>query len=336
MKNKKIMALVMTMLLGISTVACSGGSKSDEVVATINGKEITSGQFKTTLSLYKTSIESMYGKDIWETEVEKGVKYKDKFKESMIEQMVSIQAVYEDAKKKDLLPSKEDVEKNVKELKKSLYADETSKKKFEEIGVNDQFLKEQEEQDLAIQNHKANFEKATTISDTELKKYYEDNKKSFYKDEVKASHILISTLDANNKPLSETKKKEAKKKAEDILKRAKGGEEFSALAKEFSDDKGSGSQGGDLDYFGKGEMVKPFEDAAFSMKVGDISALVESEYGYHIIKLTDKVQGQTSFEDAKETIKSALLAEKYKEETQKLYKNMKVEKNEDIIKKITF
>lgn len=326
----------MTMLLGISTVACSSGPKSDDVVAKVNGKEITAGQFKTTLALYKTSIESVYGTDIWETEVEKGVKYKDKFKESMLDQMVSIQAVYEDAKKKNLLPTKEEVDKNVKELKESLYADESSKKKFEEMGVNDEFLKEQEEQDLALQNYKENFEKTTTISDEELKKYYEDNKESFYRDEVKASHILISTLDENNKPLSEAKKKEAKKKAEDILKKAKSGEEFAALAKEYSDDKGSGAQGGDLDYFGKGQMVEPFEKAAFSMKVGEISDLVESEYGYHIIKLTDKVQGQTSFEDAKDTIKSTLLAEKYNKKTQELYKNMKVEKNEDVIKNITF
>ena len=75
-----------------------------------------------------------------------------------------------------------------------------------------------------------------------MKKYYEDHKKDYYKDEVRASHILISTVDKNNKPLSEAKKKEAKKKAEDILKKAKAGEEFAGLAKENSDDPGSGSQ----------------------------------------------------------------------------------------------
>lgn len=333
---KKIIALFITMILGVSTVACTSGPKDDEIVATVNGKEITVADFKTTLNLYKTSLESIYGTDIWETEVEDGVKYKDKFKESMLDQIVSIQAVYEDAKKKDLLPTKEEIEENVKELKESLYADDASKKKFEDMGISDSFLKEQEEKDLALQNYKKYFEENTTISDEELKKYYEDNKDDFYRDEVEASHILISTLDENNKELSEAKKKEAKKKAEDILKRAKSGEEFAALAKEYSDDTGSGSQGGALGFFGKGQMVEPFENAAFSMKVGEISDLVESEYGYHIIKLTDKVQGQTSFEDAKDSIKSTLLAQKYNQKTKELYDNMKVEKNEDIIKKIEF
>lgn len=333
---KKLVAIAMAALLGVSVVGCSSGVKSDDVVATVNGKEITAKQYEITLALYKQSLEAMYGPSIWDTEIEKGVKYKDKFKDLMLDQMVSIEAVYEQAKKDNLLPSKEEVDKSFKEMKKGIDADEAYKKSLEEIGANDEFLKVQQEQDLALQNFKANFDKTTKVSDEEIKKYYEEKKSEFYKDEVKASHILISTLDENNKELSAEKKKDAKKKAEDVLKKVKSGEEFAALAKEYSDDKGSGSEGGDLGFFGKGVMVPEFEEAAFSLKVGEISEIVESQFGYHIIKVTDKVDEQLPLEEVKETIQKTLLAQKYNEAIEKITKDAKVEKNEDVIKKVKF
>ena len=161
-------------------------------------------------------------------------------------------------------------------------------------------------------------------------------KKDYYKDEVKASHILISTVDDNGKELSEAKKKEAKKKAEEVLKKAKSGEEFSELAKEYSDDKGSAENGGDLGYFTKGQMVQPFEEAAFSLKPGEISGIVESQYGYHIIKVYDKIDEQLPFNDVKDEIKNILIEDKYVASIEDISKKAKVEKHENIVKKVNF
>ena len=97
-----------------------------------------------------------------------------------------------------------------------------------------------------------------------MKKYYEDNKKSFYTDTVTASHILLKTQDDKGKELSAEKKKEAKKKAEEALAKVKAGEDFAKVAKEYSQD-ASASSGGDLGTFGRNQMVTEFEDAAFSM-----------------------------------------------------------------------
>ena len=146
-----------------------------------------------------------------------------------------------------------------------------------------------------------------------MKKYYEEHKADYYKDEVKASHILISTVDDNGKELSEAKKKEAKKKAEEVLKKAKSGEEFT-----------------------KGQMVQPFEEAAFSLKSGEISGLVESEYGYHIIKVYDKIDKQLTFDEVKDEIKKTLTEDKYMESIEAITKKAKVEKNESVIKKVKF
>ncbi len=331
---KKLMSVAVAMMVGLSVTACSNSPKGDGTVATVNGQKITVSEYETTLALYKQSVEAMYGKNVWDTEVEKGVKYRDKFKENILDQMINVEVVYEQAKKDNLLPTKEEVDKKYNELKKNIDSDKEYKKDMEKIGANDEFLRTQQEQDLAVQNYKEHFDKTIKISDEEMKKYYEDHKKDYYKDEVKASHILVSTQDKNGKPLSDEKKKEAKKKAEDLLKRAKSGEEFSELAKENSDDSGSAAQGGDLGYFSKGMMVPEFEKAAFNLKPGEISDIVESSFGYHIIKVTDKVNEQTPYNDVKDSIKTILLNEKFTEQVTKLTKEAKIEKNKDVLDKI--
>lgn len=333
---KRIVALAMAAFLGMAAVGCSSGPKGEEVVATVNGKEITVKEYETNLALYKQSIESLYGTSIWDTEVEEGVKYKDKFKELMVDQIADIEIIYDQAKKDNLLPTEEEVNTKFKELKANIDADENYKKSLENIGVTDEFLKKQQEQDLALNNFKENFDKTTTVSDEEIQKYYDDNKKDFYKNEVKASHILISTVDENGKELSDAKKKEAKAKAEEVLKKIEAGEEFASLAKEYSADTGSAAEGGDLGYFGKGVMVSEFEDAAFGLEVGEVSDIVETQFGYHIIKVFDKVDEQSPLSDEKDSIKKILLSEKYTQTIEKLRKAAKIEKNEDVIKKVKF
>jgi len=121
------------------------------------------------------------------------------------------------------------------------------------------------------------------VSDDELKEYYKHHQQEYGTQEKrKASHILI-TVSAN---ASEADKLVAKAKAEQVLQKVKKSpEKFAQLAKEFSKDPGSASKGGDLGEFGRGMMVKPFDDAVFKLQPGEISDLVETDYGFHIIKL---------------------------------------------------
>ena len=331
---KKLMSVAVAMMVGLSVTACSNSPKGDGTVATVNGQKITVSEYETTLALYKQSVEAMYGKNVWDTEVEKGVKYRDKFKENILDQMINVEVVYEQAKKDNLLPTKEEVDKKYNELKKNIDSDKEYKKDMEKIGANDEFLRTQQEQDLAVQNYKEHFDKTIKISDEEMKKYYEDHKKDYYKDEVKASHILVSTQDKNGKPLSDEKKKEAKKKAEEVYKKVKSGDDFAKLAKEYSDDKSSAVNGGDLGFFSKGKMVPEFEKAAFALDKGQISDIVESQFGYHIIKVTDKKYKEYTFDEVNNNIKQNLLYKKYTEKVNELVKKAKIEKNEEEALKI--
>ena len=140
--------------------------------------------------------------------------------------------------------------------------------------------------------------KSLTVNEQDLKTYYEQNASRIAsQEERRASHILI----ASPKTASAAERQKAKEKAGELLAAAKKApDSFADLAKKNSQDPGSAPNGGDLDFFTRGAMTKPFEDAAFALKKGDISDVVESEFGYHIIRLVDiKTPPQRSFEELK-------------------------------------
>ena len=143
-----------------------------------------------------------------------------------------------------------------------------------------------------------------TLSADDVRTYYEQNKARYgTPEERRASHILI-TVDAG---ASEDVRKAAREKAEKLLKQVRGGGDFAALAKANSQDSGSAAQGGDLGFFNRGAMVKSFADAAFGLKQGEVSGVVETEFGFHLIKLTGIKAGATrSFEDVRAEIESEL------------------------------
>ena len=151
-----------------------------------------------------------------------------------------------------------------------------------------------------------------SVSDAEVRKFYDENADKFSANEQRsASHILIG-FGVNPTP---EKKLEAKAKTEGILAEIKKNpKSFEALAAKHSQDEGSAVKGGDLGSFGRGAMVKPFEDAAFSMKVNEVSDLVESEFGYHIIKVTGITGQNNDFETLKPQIKGDLMFKKAQDE----------------------
>lgn len=151
----------------------------------------------------------------------------------------------------------------------------------------------------------ASIEKDITLPEADLRTYFEQNQQALSaKEERRASHILINAP----KGMAEADRAKAREKAQSLLEQIKKQpKQFAALARQHSQDPGSAPQGGDLDYFARGAMVKPFEDAAFALSVGGISDLVESEFGFHIIQLTDirKPKGQT-FEQARPNLEKEL------------------------------
>ena len=142
------------------------------------------------------------------------------------------------------------------------------------------------------------------VTPQEIEKVYKENAEAFQTPEqVRASHILIAVpADADA-----AAKASALAEATTVLKSARSGKDFAALAKQHSDDPGSKERGGDLDFFGPGQMVQPFNDVAFKLQPGVISDIVETQFGYHIIKVTEKKAGQkVSLQDARGEIERRL------------------------------
>jgi peptidyl-prolyl cis-trans isomerase D len=150
----------------------------------------------------------------------------------------------------------------------------------------------------------AAFEKDVKIGDKEIEEYYEYNKISFKEPKkVKARHILFKV----GEKATEEEEKKVRDRAKSVLEMAKQGKDFAELALNYSEDM-TKARGGDLGYFGPGTMTKPFEDAAFALDVGQISDLVRSSFGYHIIKVEDKKEERTKpLEEVKEEIRKILV-----------------------------
>jgi peptidyl-prolyl cis-trans isomerase D len=166
----------------------------------------------------------------------------------------------------------------------------------------------------------------TNVSAQDVQRYYEDNKERYSTPEqVRASHILLKTEGKDEAAV--------RQQAEDVLAKVKGGADFAALATKVSEDEASAVKGGDLDFFGRGAMVKEFEDAAFSMKPGDISGLVKSQFGFHIIKVTDRKAAATqSLDEVRVQIEDQVKSERAQKEADRIAADLagKLTKPEDL------
>ena len=217
---------------------------------------------------------------------------------------------YADPEKQKLINSNPQIKEAVlKQYVQSIVISDLAKKEgFDKKPEVKEFLSFSADTYLANEFIKKEVAGKITISDEEKRKYYDSHHEEFGVPEmVKVRHILVRT----EQNATEDDKKKAKQKAEDILRRLASGEDFAKVAAEVSDDLSTKANGGDLVFFPRGSMVKSFEDAAFSLKPGEMSGIVESPYGYHIIKTEEKKPAHTeSYDEAMEKIQQRLLQEK--------------------------
>ncbi|MDK9717677.1 MAG: peptidylprolyl isomerase [Trichlorobacter sp.] len=229
----------------------------------------------------------------------------------LLNQMIGGELMYQVAKNTPVKDQDKQINDALGRLKARFKTEDEYKKGLQEQGLNEKDLRELIQRNVVIENH---IEQVVVpkqvVTDAEVKEFYDKNPETFTQPEqVRASHILI-TLDAK---ATDADKKKAKEKIEGLLKQAKAGADFAKLAQENSGCPSS-KQGGDLGYFGKGQMVKPFEETAFSMKPGEVSGVVETQFGYHIIKLIEKkAPSKIPFNDVKAKITDSLKRKKVSE-----------------------
>jgi peptidyl-prolyl cis-trans isomerase C len=210
----------------------------------------------------------------------------------ILEQLINVQLLQAKATDADKATAKTLAEKRFADVKTKLGSDEALNRQLKVMGATREEVLTKWTEALTAETT-AKRELKVNVTDADAKKYYDENPARFEKPEmVRASHILLTTRDpATNGELSDDKKAAKRKQMEDILKRARAGEDFAKLAKEYSEDPGSKDKGGEYT-FPRGQMMPEFEAAAFSLKTNQVSDIVTTSYGYHIIKLSEKIPAQ--------------------------------------------
>ncbi|MDO4369134.1 MAG: peptidylprolyl isomerase [bacterium] len=218
---------------------------------------------------------------------------------------------------------KEYISSQIKELKESAEQNNAS---YEQLLSYYGFKKEKDLKEYLRLNYRrdlaVNEEVEKTLKKKEIKKYYEDE---IYGD-IKLKHILISpnTTDDMSTEEKESAEADAKKKAEDIIKKLEKGEDFSKLAKKYSDDSSNAKKGGDLGWVSTGDMVEEFDAAAFKLKKGKYTTSpVKTTYGYHIIYKVDE-KAKPKLSKVRDEIVDALVSNKLKEDATLYYTSLEV------------
>ncbi len=228
----------------------------------------------------------------------------------LTDQLVSAELLYQSGLKLEVKELEKQVEDKIGQARAGYAKPEEFESALKAQDMDEKLLRDYTRKEIIVNNLiEKEIVPKVKVTDEEILKFYTDNKERYFSkpEQVRASHILISV---DQKADDETKKK-AREKAETVLKEVKAGKkEFAELAKNHSNCP-SKDQGGDLGPFGKGQMVKPFEDAVFALKQGEVSGIVETQFGYHIIKLTDrKAAENVSLDEAKGKIAEFLKGQK--------------------------
>ena len=233
---------------------------------------------------------------------------RDEVLRGALDQLITYTVMKQEAAARKLTIADAEVDSKIAEMRQQLPSEAEFNKALAARNTTVDQLKKDAREDMVINKMmEAEVATAGAATEVEAKDFYDKNPDKFKQPEsVRASHILITA----DEKTDEATKKAARAKIDGILKRAKAGEDFAALAKANSAD-GSAAQGGDLGFFARGRMVPAFDQAAFAMKPGEISDVVTTEFGYHIIKLTEKKEGSSvPFDEVKPKVVEYLTNQK--------------------------
>jgi len=250
-----------------------------DVLARVNGEDVT----KTEVEDYIKSMEAQAGGPLPPDQ-------RDRVYRGVIDQMVGYKLLLQEVASRKLTVPDADVDERINEVKKQFPSEDMFMQTLISRNLTLDKMKADARRDIAVSKLIENeIASKVEVKPDQVESFYKENPDQFKQPErVRASHILIRFPDTPDAKA----KAQAKTKAERVLKEVKAGKDFAALAKQHSED-GSAPNGGDLGFFPQGQMVGPFNDVAFSLKPGQTSELVETEYGYHIIRVVEKQPGRT-------------------------------------------
>lgn len=251
-----------------------------DVLARVNGEDVTKQEFEEFLQ----SLEARAGGEV-------PADQRDQVYRRIVDQMIGYKLLQQEAKARSIAVSDTEVEERIGELKKQFPSEDVFMQMLIDRKMTLDEIRADARSDMAVGKLiETEIADKVALKPEQVQEFYEKNPDQFQQPErVRASHILITIPQGAD----DAAKAQARTKAEQVLTDLKAGKDFAALAKEHSQDPGSAAQGGDLGFFEQGQMVGPFNDAAFSLQPGSTSDLVETQFGFHIIKVAEKQPART-------------------------------------------
>ncbi len=309
-KKMKIILIIVIAFFGVSIFYGLGQYRSSQqrklYIAEVNGTGITFDQwqnaFLNAISQYDDKTLSSMDQSLINS-----------FKKNILEQIINYELLFQQAEKEKVKISKSDINIEIDKIKDNFSTPEEFNEVLKANKLTLTQLKDDIKRQLMIQYILEEARNKINITDDELLEYYNENQESFFESKrIHARHILVETEEEAKSIIDQLK--------EGII-------DFAELAKEKSICP-SAENGGDLGFFARGQMVKEFEDASFSLEPGEISDIVKTEFGYHIIKCEEKKEAYNpTFEEVKDQINNTLIYQRENEETLALLSKLKEEAN---------
>ena len=281
-----------------------------DVIARVNGEAVKKDDFERMLK----TIERQAGGPI-------PADRRDEIMRNALDQLIVYTLLTQESKSRGVKVEDTEIEQKMGQLRQQFPTQEAFEKAVQDRGMTIDRLRQDARNDLTV--NKLMETEVSTLpgpSDAEAKEFYTKNPDKFQEGEsVRASHVLVR-VDEKADPAA---KKKARAEIDAVLKQAKSGADFGKLAQQHSQD-GSAAQGGDLGYFNKGQMVPAFDKVAFELKPGQVSDVVTTQFGYHVIKVIDHKAGRVvPFEEAQGRIKDYLGREKKQAHADKFIEGLK-------------
>lgn len=313
-----VSAVLLFWSAGSATAQDSTGS--EDKIAAVNGTVITKADFDREMARFGQQYEAM-GRMLDDSQV-------PGMKKDVVENLIAGELLYQKSQADGITVEQSEIDTHIEELKKRFpgeteFEEALKSMNLTEAGIRSDFRRAKVIGRLIDERI---FQKIT-ISDEETKQYYDNNQNLFMQPEqVRASHILIKFDPQADK----AEKEKAHAKIKEIQDELKKNGDFAALA-EKSSQCPSAARGGDLGFFPRGQMVAPFEEAVFALKPGELSDIVETRFGYHLIKVTERnPEGLIEYEKIKDRLgqhlKQSRLADELKKYVEKLEKEAKIER----------
>ncbi|MGE5553716.1 MAG: peptidylprolyl isomerase [Betaproteobacteria bacterium] len=284
-----------------------GGAALGAPVAIINGEKLSNQEF-TELYLQVVGLQEAAGQSVPAGQVEA-------LKAQVLNQMINGKLVLQAAKQAGIKVSKDEIQKAYDEYAKQYPSEKDFRAALKQRNVSVREFRERLRSQRLVEKMIEQVTKSANVSDAAVAKAYE---------QVHARHILFRV----NKPEEEAA---AKAKAEEVVKQLRAGADFAQLAKKLSDDPGSKDKGGDLGFFGRGQMVAEFEKAAFALKVREVSDPIKTSYGFHVIQVLERKEAKgPEFEKAKAGLRKQLAESEGQKAFNEWFTNLRKKANIEI------